>query len=52
MEFEYMTITDKEVHRQFNRPNLSNDLTGQDAVDYEVFLDTKRKELIDEKTTK
>jgi hypothetical protein len=39
-------MTDKEVHRKFNRPNLSNDLCGQDAVDYDVFLETKRKELL------
>ena len=38
-------LTDKEIHRRFNRPNLSNDLSGQDAVAYEEFLEEKRKEL-------
>lgn len=38
-------LSNKEIHHKYNRPYL-NDLTGQDADDYDLFLETKKREYI------
>ena len=39
-------ITHKEFHIIMNRPQFKSDLTGQDATDYDDFIDAKIQEYI------
>jgi len=40
-------ISHKEFHIIMNRPQFKNDLTGQDASDYDDFIDAKIQEYND-----
>jgi len=39
-------LTHKEFHIMMNRPQFKSDLTGQDASDYDDFIDEKIQEYI------
>ncbi len=39
-------LSHKEFHIIMNRPQFKNDLTGQDASDYDDFIDAKIQEYI------
>lgn len=39
-------ISHKEFHIIMNRPQFKSDLTGQDASDYDDFIDAKIQEFI------
>ena len=39
-------LTHKEFHIIMNRPQFKSDLTGQDATDYDDFIDAKIQEYI------
>jgi hypothetical protein len=39
-------ISHKEFHIIMNRPQFKSDLTGQDATDYDDFIDAKIQEYI------
>jgi len=40
-------ISHKEFHIIMNRPQFKSDLTGQDATDYDAFIDAKIQEYND-----
>lgn len=40
-------LTHKEFHAIMNRPQFKCDLTGQDATDYDDFIDAKIQEYND-----
>ena len=40
-------LTHKEFHTIMNRPQFKCDLTGQDATDYDDFIDAKIQEYND-----
>ena len=39
-------LSHKEFHIIMNRPQFKSDLTGQDADDYDTFIDAKIQEFI------
>lgn len=39
-------LSHKEFHIIMNRPQFKSDLTGQDATDYDNFIDAKIQEFI------
>ena len=44
---KYITkLSHKEFHIIMNRPQFKNDLAGQDADDYDAFIDKKIQEFI------
>ena len=43
----YISLTHKEFHVIMNRPQFKCDLTGQDATDYDDFIDAKIQEYND-----
>jgi hypothetical protein len=43
----YLTeLSHKEFHIIMNRPQFKSDLAGQDATDYDTFIDAKIQEFI------
>ena len=45
-------LTHKEYHAIMKKPRFKCDLWGQDAIDYDTFIDTKIQEFIKEKKDK
>ena len=45
-------LSHKEFHIIMNRPQFKCDLTGQDATDYDDFIDAKIQEYIKEHNSK
>ena len=41
-----LSLTHKEFHAIMNRPQFKCDLSGQDASDYDEFIDAKIQEYI------
>ena len=41
-----LELSHKEFHIIMNRPQFKSDLTGQDATDYDDFIDAKIQEYI------
>ena len=52
MKDQSVTLTHKEYHEIMKKPPFKCDLWGQDAIDYDNFIDTKIEEFKKEQREK